>query len=293
MEIRVTRDVEPFAKCAGQFLGARIERNVLATVFANVLEWSHRAVIDAIFAVGFDPRTREPLAAALRTPPWEMVATAFHDAEAAELLVERWLKQDPKLSGVSGEPSTARAIAHAWAEQTGGTFQLRLTEAMHQLSEVIEPARPASGHLRQAGEADREMLVEWERAFSIEARSGEPRLAEARVARRLAGGYHYVWEDDGPVSMLAHTVRIEGVSRIGPVYTPPELRGHGYATSAVAAMTRLLLDRGDERCMIYTDVSNPISTKIYASLGYRKFGEWEVFEFRPPSGHEQLTDAQR
>lgn len=260
-------------------------------MLVNVRQWSHEGPVDAIFALGTDSHSAEPVAAALRTPPWELVAADFHDQGDARMLVDMWLKVDPQVSGVTGEPGTARAISRAWSERTGGSVELKLAEAMHQLSELIPPQRPARGRLRQADDADRRILVDWERAFSIEARSGEPDLAYARVARRLAGGYHYVWDDDGPVSMLAHTPCIAGVSRIGPVYTPPEFRECGYATSAVAGLTRLLLDRGSEHCMLYTDVSNPISNRIYASIGYRKFGDWEVVEFHPSNTQGAASDA--
>ena len=55
---------------------------------------------------------------------------------------------------------------------------------------------------------------------------------------------------------------------IGPVFTPPELRGHGYATTAVADLTRSLLAAGHRVCL-FTDQANPTSNAIYAGLGYR------------------------
>jgi predicted GNAT family acetyltransferase len=59
------------------------------------------------------------------------------------------------------------------------------------------------------------------------------------------------------------------VSRIGPVYTPPEHRGHGFASSVTAAASRDILDAGDIACL-YTDLANPTSNRIYQALGYRR-----------------------
>jgi predicted GNAT family acetyltransferase len=67
--------------------------------------------------------------------------------------------------------------------------------------------------------------------------------------------------------------------RIGPVYTPPERRARGYAGSAVAAASRRALAGGADTCMLFTDLSNPTSNKIYAEVGYTPAGSWEEHTF--------------
>src|SRR5262249_10458581 len=137
------------------------------------------------------------------------------------------------------------------------------------------PPRPAPGGLREAGREDRELLVEWAIAFGTETGLGRPEQAAASVARRLAARQEFLWEDERPVSVLAHHVVVAGAVRIGPVYTPPEFRSRGYASAAVAALSRRLLAAGAERCMLFTDLANPTSNRIYASVGYVSFAEWE------------------
>ena len=61
----------------------------------------------------------------------------------------------------------------------------------------------------------------------------------------------------------------------GRATTPPALRRRGYAGSAVAAASRRALTGGARQCMLYTDLDNPTSNKIYAEVGYRRVGEWE------------------
>ena len=56
--------------------------------------------------------------------------------------------------------------------------------------------------------------------------------------------------------------------RIGPVYTPPELRGRGYASALVAKLSSSLLAGGRRFCFLHTDLANPASNKIYERLGY-------------------------
>jgi predicted GNAT family acetyltransferase len=91
-----------------------------------------------------------------------------------------------------------------------------------------------------------------------------------------------VWEDEEPVSMLGVHPAVAGVVRIGPVYTPPTKRRRGYAGSAVAAASRRALSAGARRCMLFTDLANPTSNKIYAEVGFRRVGAWEEFALDPP-----------
>ena len=91
-----------------------------------------------------------------------------------------------------------------------------------------------------------------------------------------------MWEDGGePLSLIAARMTGNGYGWIGPVYTPPERRRRGYAGAGVAAASRRLLDAGASRCMLFTDLDNPTSNKIYHEVGYRRFADWEHHRFTP------------
>jgi predicted GNAT family acetyltransferase len=122
------------------------------------------------------------------------------------------------------------------------------------------------------------MLIEWERAFAHEAGlivDNAERLLDARL------GYEgvYLWDDGGPVCEVGNAPPAAGVVRLGPVYTPPELRGRGYASSAMAARSRLAIE-SRLRCTLFTDLANPTSNKIYADVGYRPVADWNEISFR-------------
>lgn len=84
-----------------------------------------------------------------------------------------------------------------------------------------------------------------------------------------------------PVSMVAANPPVAGVVRVGPVYTPPEHRRRGHASSAVAAVSRAVLAAGAHTCTLFTDLANPTSNRIYAAIGYRRFADWEQYDFQP------------
>jgi predicted GNAT family acetyltransferase len=88
-----------------------------------------------------------------------------------------------------------------------------------------------------------------------------------------------LWEEDGePVSLAGWGGPTPNGVRVGPVYTPPELRGRGYATALTAELSQRLLDgrlfEGGRRfCFLYTDLANPTSNAIYERIGYRRVAE--------------------
>ena len=69
--------------------------------------------------------------------------------------------------------------------------------------------------------------------------------------------------------------------RIGPVYTPPELRGRGYASALTAQVSQLQLDRGKRFCFLYTDLANPTSNAIYRRIGYERVCDSRELAFTP------------
>lgn len=277
MRLVLTRDPREFATRISGFLEARIERNVAATVLRNLLGGDYPDT-GSLFGYGLDGDGDVALAV-LRAPPWPLLATDARPAAARELM-SRWLEADPEVPGVTGLPDTARGLAAAWCELTGGTSRCAIREAMHVLTEVQGPQRPATGELRPAELGERELLVEWTAAFARDAGVPGADQAEVLVNTQLTAGRLFVWDDGEPVSMVATAPVVAGVARIGPVYTPPERRRRGYAGSAVAAVSRNALANGVRRCALYTDLANPTSNKIYAEVGYRRIADWEEHAFK-------------
>jgi predicted GNAT family acetyltransferase len=208
-----------------------------------------------------------------------MLVTELPDGSAPDF-VATWLEHDAEVAGVTGPAPTARAIAAAWREQTRGTARCHMREAMHTLDEVTGPARTAPGSLRPPDAHERELLIAWMDGFMADAGLIRRSPAGEYVDRALARESLFLWDHDGPVSMVGLAGLSGGVARIGPVYTPPADRRRGYAGSAVAALSRRTLERGAHVCTLFTDLANPTSNKIYAEVGYRRIADFEehVFE---------------
>ena len=107
-----------------------------------------------------------------------------------------------------------------------------------------------------------------------------PDGAESVISRRLTARQLWVWEDAAAVSMCGLSAPAEGVVRVGPVYTPPERRGRGYASALVATVSADVRAAG-HRCILYADLLNPTSNSIYRNIGYRAVAEGLAYEFAP------------
>jgi GNAT superfamily N-acetyltransferase len=179
------------------------------------------------------------------------------------------------LPGVSGEAATAALFAGHWAEVTGMGATPFNGQRIYELGDVPAPGT-AKGHLRRAAAGDCELLLEWMHGFSDDVR--ERHMPEEVLTRRVAAGQFWLWEDNGACSVAAHTVPVGGVTRVQAVYTPPARRGRGYAQACVAALSARLQDAG-HRCILYTDLANPVSNKLYRRIGYRAVVECLRYRF--------------
>lgn len=196
------------------------------------------------------------------------VMTTRARAETVEELVEYLAESSWGVPSINAPEPTADLFAELWERRTGQASELYLRQGIHKL-EAIEPDLPAtSGTARWASEDDTELVADWVSRFGdeVEIPMNGPKVARVRIAMRAI----LLWEFGGrPVTMAAWSGPTKNGVRINLVYTPEELRGHGYATACTAEITRRLLAEGKRYCFLYTDLANPTSNKIYFRIGYR------------------------
>lgn len=198
--------------------------------------------------------------------------------EAIVALVDHAVDAGIQLPGVSGVAATAALFAGQWTERTKSAATPAQGQRIYEVEQLATP-RHSEGRIRAAEASDFELLVEWFDAFGREA--GERASdAAAAVQRRLGLGHLWVWDDGGPVAMAGLSEARAGVVRVGPVYTPPDRRNRGYASALVGELSATVLGRS-LRCILYTDLANPVSNSIYRSIGYRAVAEVLRYDFTP------------
>jgi predicted GNAT family acetyltransferase len=232
-------------------------------------------------AVTDDRATR---AAALRSPPHEIVLSLAQSAEVKEL-ADALVAVDRAAPGVVGRADLAEAFARRWSVRTGQATSLNHQMILYALSAIPPQARIAPGILRVAGEDDLSWLFEWTAAFADEVKLAPPERERTFIERTLrakvAASLQFVWsEDERPRAMVAYARGGLAGARIQHVYTPPSERRHGYASAAVHSLVTQLLRAGRRWCALFADVENAQSNRIYRRLGFMERGYFKSIAFR-------------
>jgi RimJ/RimL family protein N-acetyltransferase len=276
-----TADVAEFLEAAGDFLRAERARNtVLLTVAetARVNPGRYGAAGDGgseadasgrpLFGWWTDGAAGQPVRGAfLHTPPHAVLLSAISAEPAAELAAST-LAGRP-VSGVNGNEDAATAFAAAWTARAGGGADVHVRTRLYRLGDLTWPDPPPEGAPRTAGDGDVALLADWFEAFAVEVHEMSAEDHEAAVREKLGYGGLTLWEARGrPVSVAGVTRQVASMVRVGPVYTPPRLRGRGYASAATAEVSRAALAAGAEEVLLYTDLANPVSNSIYQRIGY-------------------------
>jgi hypothetical protein len=234
-------------------------------------------------------REGQPVLLFMRTPPHNMIlhANAPENRQdptldaAYEAAVAFLQREGLSIPGVIGPRDVATGFAGAWCKTTGDSWQIQMEQMIYRLDRVEEvPMSP--GKFIQAQEKDLDLLTEWRVRFAEATQDTIDRaLARTRTHEKIREGRLYIWYDGQPVSKAwPSRPTLHGITVTG-VYTPPEYRRRGYATSCVASLSRLLLAEGYQYCTLYTDLANPTSNSIYQKIGYRPIRASAMVQFVP------------
>ena len=283
MEVLRPGDAMEFLRLAGALLERDEARNQLPLGIAGNLVARPDAFEVVRFWVVRDGE--EAVAAAVRIDSFNLVLGDPSSDAALGPLLEAVVADDPEVPGIVGNVPLVEPAAERLAGASHRTAERILSQGVYGLTAVRDVAR-APGEPRPAGPRDRGLLLDWLRAFVTEA-VPDPDEVFRRMERALDSRFgiesagFWFWEDGGrPVSLAAFSGPTPTGIRIGPVYTPPEFRRRGYATTLVADLSAWLLERGHRACFLYTDLANPTSNRVYVAIGYERVCDAMEFVFR-------------
>ncbi|MFC4786887.1 GNAT family N-acetyltransferase [Nocardioides sp. MAHUQ-72] len=283
LEVVITEDPAEFLALAEQHLALDpVVTTVVSTVTHRALDQVRRGV-----PVPDHPRwwavVRDAagtvVGTAMRTAPFAPYPLFVLDMadEAAVALARAVHARGEEVGGANGVLPATRVVAEEVARLQGHGTSVWEHTRLFELGDLVEPA-PVPGAVRAATDADIDLCLQWFQAFAADAAEQAGREHEEGageyftredMVERVVRGRVWLWEVEGePVHLTGFNPPSFGVARVGPVYTPREHRGRGYASAAVAAVSRRLLDEGARVCL-FTDQANPTSNRIYQALGYR------------------------
>ena len=122
-----------------------------------------------------------------------------------------------------GTVEAAGRFAAAWTAGTGLSAELAMRQRFYTLDGLRPPEPPPPAGRGPAGPADLELVMDWLTRFHEEAEASAAMPQREIYQRRIELGLAVALAGRAgePVSMACRNVTVAGVSRIGPVYTPP------------------------------------------------------------------------
>ena len=281
MRVERHADATSFLDRVGDFLlGREAQHNLILGLSGRLRTEPRLYGEDPYFAVALEGDG--VVGVTIRTPPHNLILSEIDDEAALDPLADDAQAVFDSLPGVIGPKEPVARFARLWEERTGAGAQIEIQQRIYRASEAIMP-EGVPGSMRTYEDGDRELVIAWVNAFVDEALpEAPPEDAEGWLERNLSnpdGGIE-LWLDGGaPVSFAGYGGLTPNGIRVGPVYTPPELRRRGYATALVAEVTHMLLDRGRKFCFLFTDLANPTSNSIYQRIGYEAVSDSDQWVF--------------
>jgi len=255
--------------------------NVIGSVASSVAKGSR--TYEKYFWWIVTSESGQVIGAAMRTAPHGMLFTPM-PKEALRELALQVAQHDPELPEIGGPSEVVSEFLAAY-QNTGTNRSKRLAEEsghelLYTLNKLSVPSVP--GAMENATRDDHKKIYAWYLEFGNEAGLLMPNLEES-IEDALDRSSLKFWRVDNEiVSMAGHAPLIETpsgtVGRIGPVYTPPMHRRHGYAGILTAKLSEELINQGVQ-VMLFTDAKNLTSNGVYKRIGYELMDENRRFKF--------------
>jgi GNAT superfamily N-acetyltransferase len=270
-----------FAKAALPLLRQEPISNTITLTVLDSLLAGHRFSDEEMTFAWYEDPVGRTVGAVSRTPPWGLLISRLPPGFEAELVT------DLRCRGVvvpeaNGSVDAVRRFTECWTAGTDLTAELVFHQRLFRLAGLVPPDPAPAGSARPATLAELDLVMDWLHAFRDEAEHSAGDPVRGMYADRVEQQLFWFWLDEqgNPVSMAGRNPTSVGVSRVGPVYTPPEHRQRGYAAGATAACSQHALDCGADHVVLFTDLANPTSNGVYRRLGYQPVEDRQVLRYR-------------
>ena len=251
----------------------------LSLAFGLALRAAQKQTVQAQFWAVLEKD--EPLLVASFMRDYLSVSGLIVDHAAIRLVIQALQVEQIAPRSLNGAKQIMEVFVQQWNKlYPEHQFELSMPERMYVLHSVTLPEPRPAGVLRQVEPKDFDLVSVWVKDFYEDALNetvDQAQVFEEVMARALLGELWLWWVDDQPVSLVATSRPTRNGVAINSVYTPPELRGRGYASVAVAELSQRQLDQGRRFCVLFTDLLNPTSNKIYQAVGYRPLLDWSLY----------------
>lgn len=189
--------------------------------------------------------------------------------------------EEDKLFKISGKPEYVKSFAKKYSKLLDGDYRLALSMETYQCKKVIKPEN-VQGRMIRAKSCHADIIAEYCAGFVLDcfgavvSKKSQIPGAEAMIN----AGNLFLWQVNGEiVSMASVAHRSKRYARINNVYTPTLQRKKGFASALTAELSSMVMEEGLIP-MLYADIKNPDSNKVYKSVGYKECGRIDDYAFK-------------
>lgn len=280
MQYTIYEDISQFKEATFEVLLKKEAENNL--IIGNVIRLETTPVKGSLMATVKDEQDQllliltmiPPFGLCLYAPP----TPKTH--EALNFLAKTLYEKGIVFQDVIGAEDTIEAFSTFYCAYSNMTAKVSMVLNTYALTQV-ESQPKVSGHLRLATKKDLFYLPYWRQNYQIDCGMKATSFEQTveMIVSHIEKENIYIWEDEMPVSMVVKGRKsVNGIAIVG-VYTPPHLRGKGYASASVSTLSGQLLDEGYKFITLFADRSNPTSNKIYKAIGYKFIGTAKELTF--------------
>lgn len=274
MEFKKFEDAHEFAEKAESIL---TEREDVYSLFFGVLQAIKAGVYEDPFMATIE-EDGEVLALFQMTSPHPLNIILVDEDRMEEILdlaIQSLIALEIEIVSIISLKSWANRFAEKWEVKTAKSSKVLMDQGVYRLDQVDETLKESSGAWRFANERDCPLIGNWYNLFEKEA--GLPVTSKedvrSRVEKFVKEREVFLWIDKGKVvSMMKKSRPTKHSVTVSLVFTPQEERRKGYARTMVAECSKELL-KDYKFCVLYTDMMNPTSNKIYKEIGYKKIAD--------------------
>nr|WP_247744205.1 GNAT family N-acetyltransferase [Ruegeria sp. R14_0] len=190
-----------------------------------------------------------------------------------------------KLFGMAAEASQGRRIMRlAGWEVRPATLNSDEPGFTLNLDQMVVPDTTGAD-LVPLGDLDRAITEGWRQSYLVEAMDFDAERAQRQAKKDIAAyiqrkSHRALLMDGQPVAMTGFNARLPEVVQIGGVYTPPDLRGRGYARLAVALHLREAQSKGATRAILFA--ASDAAARAYIGIGFQPAGHYSLILFKNP-----------
>ena len=274
MEFKRFEDVHKFAAKAEPIL---LEREDVYSLFFGVLQAIKAGVYEERFMATIE-EDGEVLALFQMTSPHPLNIILVDENRMEEILdlaIQSLIALEIEIVSIISLKPWANRFAKIWEAKTAKSSKVLMDQGLYRLDQVDETLKQSPGTWRFANEGDCRLIGKWyslfEQGAGLPITPGE--YVKKRVEKFVKEREVFLWIDNGKVvSMMKKSRPTKQGVTVSLVFTPSEERRKGYARTMVAACTKELL-KDYKFCVLYTDMMNPTSNKIYKEIGYEKIAD--------------------